>query len=65
MLAIASRTEIRLKECVRRKIAGGGARLEITKMPKVTFFGGFGICVIQAGHRIAIVAVDRPIDVVS
>lgn len=46
MLAVASRAKIRLKERVAGQSAGGGTRLEISKMPKMTFVRNFGVRVV-------------------
>src|ERR1700733_10243152 len=63
MLTVAAGAEARFEKTVSRQISGVSAGLEVAEVTEMLFVGMHGVGVIEARQRIAIVAVDTPIDV--
>src|SRR5579862_1140498 len=63
MLTVSARAETGLEEGVRGECPGSGSFLKIAKMTEVAFVRVLGIGIIEPRQGIAIVSVDRPIDV--
>src|SRR5258707_8685268 len=63
MLAVAARAPARLEKRIGRKLARGGALLKIAEMAEMALVGVHGVGEVQPRQRIAVIAVDRPIDI--
>ena len=63
MLAVAAGAEARLEKSIGGQRAGGAPGLEIAEMAEMALVGVLGVGEIQPRQRIAVVAVDRPIDI--
>src|ERR1051326_2490769 len=61
MLAVAARTPTRLEEAVCGERSQSATVLEIAKVPEVGGIGIMDIGEIQASQRVAVVAIDRPV----
>jgi hypothetical protein len=63
VLAVAAGIPARFENRVDGQLAGACPRLKITKMAEMRFGGGLRIGVVETGQRVAVVAKDRPVEI--
>src|SRR6202451_1227528 len=63
VLAVSTGAEIRFQKRICGQSARSGSRLKIPEMAEVTFVRILRVREIKPRHRIAVVAVDRPVDI--
>src|SRR5215469_9749621 len=63
MLAVAAGAEAWLEERIGGQCAGSGPALKIAEMAEMAFRRVLGVRVVEPSQRIAVIAIDRPVDI--